>query len=190
MENDNANFFSAAAFVHSQLPNLADNGLMGYYSMNPLSSAAGSSQMTFAFLIYVLDQQESTLVTALNPIMEKLLATSGVNSSLVPRPTVDFTAFRGAYLTAATVGDNYLAGNRLWDETAVRNQYDVAKALKAFERGYLEGTFQTGPGVQAVGSNQSSINPAWRQTVIELSKLIRFIVNFDDLMGKYACLIL
>ena len=169
-QNSNTNFFSAVAYLHAQLPSLSADGLMGYYSMTSVPGSNSSLPMYFDFLIYTLSSSPLALEAPLKLVMDNLSSIAGITSLLDVRPTVDFTAFRATYLTAATVGYNYLGGNRLWDAKAVGDSKAIAKALKAFEKGYLEGTFESGPGVQVVAANQSSVNPAWRQTVLEVSE--------------------
>lgn len=83
---------------------------------------------------------------------------------------MSFEMFSAIYLQAASVGTNYLAGSRLWDQKAVQNEEGVALALKAFQNQYLEGTFVSIPAVQNVPADQSSINPAWRRTVVHMSQ--------------------
>lgn len=109
--NGNSNFFSAVAYLHTQISHLSTAGLMGYYSMEPISKTNTTSPLIFNFLIYTLSSTPSALEAALWPLADRLSSTTDVTSSLVIRPTVDFTAFRGVYLSAATVGTNYLAGN-------------------------------------------------------------------------------
>ena len=79
--------------------------------------------------------------------MDQVSSITGITPLLDVKQTVDFTTFRTTYLTAATVGSNYLGGNRLWDTKVVGDRKATAKALKAFKKGYLEGTFESGPGV-------------------------------------------
>ena len=168
-QNHNTNFFSTATYFHSQLPLLSAGGLAGYYSITP-SSASGPGPLYFAFLVYDLSSSPSALQQALGPIVERLANTSGITSSLHLRPATNFTAFRVASLPTASVGTNYLVGSRLWDGKAVQDEQGVQKSLQAFRNNYIEGTFVSGLGVQSIPPDQSSVNPAWRRTVVHISE--------------------
>lgn len=146
-QNFNTNFFSAVAYLQTQLPSLSTSGLMGYFSMTPLTESNNSSPMNFDLLIYALSPSPLALENPVRPVMDQVSSITGITPLLDVKQTVDFTTFRTTYLTAATVGSNYLGGNRLWDTKVVGDRKATAKALKAFKKGYLEGTFESGPGV-------------------------------------------
>ena len=169
-QNNNTGFFSAAAYLHAQLPTLATAGLTGYYSIQPLSTSTGLSPMRFDFLIYSLSSSSSAVYTSLQPLMNKLSDSTGIIISLNIDLSMSFVVFAATYLQAASVGTNYLAESRLWDQKAVQNEEGVALVLRAFQNQYLEGTSVSIPAIQNVPADQSSINPAWRRTVVHMSQ--------------------
>lgn len=134
-QNGNTNFFSAVAYLQTQLPSLSTSGLMGYFSMTPLTESNNSPPINFDFLIYALSPSPSALENRVRPVMDQVSSITGITPLLDVKQTVDFTTFRTTYLTAATVGSKYLGGNRLWDTKAVGDRKATAKALKAFEKG-------------------------------------------------------
>ena len=176
IQNNNTGFFSAAAYLHAQLPTLSTAGLTGYYSIQPLSTSTELGPMRFDFLIYSLSSSSSAVHTSLQPLMNKLSDSTGIRVSLNIEQSMSFEIFSATYLQAASVGTNYLAGSRLWDQQAVQNEEGVALALKAFQNQYLEGAFVSMPAVQNVPADQSSINPAWRRTVVHMSQWTSSIV--------------
>ncbi|KAL8904236.1 MAG: hypothetical protein Q9207_003396 [Kuettlingeria erythrocarpa] len=113
--NNNAEFYSIAAYLHTQLPYLSAAGLMGYYSITPLSAFPISAppSMNFAFLIYTLSLNTAIITHTLAPIMARLNKTSGLTSVLNIEPPTDFLAFQSMHFRAAPVGENYLPGTRL-----------------------------------------------------------------------------
>lgn len=184
LQNNNANFFSAVAYIHTQLPQLSTAGLMGYYSIMPLSTSPGVAPMNFDFLIYALSSSSSAVNTALQPLMTRLSDWTGITTSLGVEQPMTFAVFRATHLVAAPVGTKYLAGNRLWDKKAVQDEAGVVTVLQAFQNQYLEGTFVSGPGVQNIPADESSVNPAWRRTVVELSESIIPIKAYAQMQFK------
>ena len=145
---------------------------MGYYSTMPLSGVQqnATSQRNFAFLLFALDLTPSAVNLSLQPIMERLNASKGITSSLQLQGPLKYEAFRQVKFTAASVGNNYLAGSRLWDGDAVRDEEGVEGVLRTFENDYLQGSFISGPGVRSVDPDASAANPAWRRTIIHMSR--------------------
>jgi hypothetical protein len=168
--NQNNNFYSAVAYVHAQLPVLSKAGLAGYFSMMPISSQGDASRMNFAFLIYALSPTPDVLEKTLDPIMVRLNATVGLDASIAAATFPSFRLFQTSFLAAAAVGTNGRTASRLWDENAVTNEGALRNALRQFSDSLLIGTFVSGEGVQKVPANQSALNPAWRKTVVHMSK--------------------
>jgi hypothetical protein len=168
--NQNNNFFSAVAYLHTQLPMLSKAGLSGYFSMMPLSSRGESGPMNFAFLIYALSSAPDILEKTLDPIMAHFNATAGLSTSIVGGTLPSFRLFQTSFLSAAAVGTNGLTASRLWGEDAVSNEDDLRNVLRKLSGQVLVGTFVSGEGVKKVPANQNALNPAWRRTVVHMSK--------------------
>ncbi|KAL8654043.1 MAG: hypothetical protein Q9226_003588 [Calogaya cf. arnoldii] len=170
--NNNTNFYSVTAYLHTQLPYLSAAGLTGYYSIIPLSASpisAPASTMNFAFLIYTLSPNTTKIMHTLAPIMARLNKTSGLTSVLSIEPPTDFLYFQFVHFRAAPVGENYLPGTRLWDTKAVADPTSLENALRQFQNHHLQGTFVSGAGVQSVPPDESAVNPARKRTVVDMS---------------------
>lgn len=140
--------------------------------------------MNFGFLIYSLTPTDEVLQKALNPIMARLNATTGITMSNVMATLPSFEAFRSAFMTAAPVGSNSVSASRLWDANAIADEASLIGTLKQLSGGYLVGTFVSGEGVQKVPMDQSALNPAWRKTVVHMSKYTLVGTRVTLIMSK------
>lgn len=107
---------------------------------------------------------------AIRSLVSNINATNGVSTSVVIQLQPNFETFRQNYMPSAAVGTNYLAGSWLWDEAAVKDEDGVKNVLSVFANDWLQGAFVSGPGVRAVPTDASAINPAWRRTVVHMSE--------------------
>ncbi|KAL8983104.1 MAG: hypothetical protein Q9205_002567 [Flavoplaca limonia] len=178
-ESNNTNFYSITAYLHSRLPDLSAAGLMGYYSITPLSPSPvlAPVPLNFAFLIYTLSSNTTIITHTLAPIMARLNSTSGLTTALEIEPPTDFLSFQSGHFCAAPVGENYLPGTRLWDAKAVRDTTSLEHTLRQFQNNHLQGTFVSGAGVQTVPANESAVNPAWRRTVVDMMSKVSYPYN-------------
>jgi hypothetical protein len=173
ISNSNKGFYAAVADVIADLPALSSNGLSGYFSLMPISVANDSlPQMNFAFLIYSLTSSLAELQDILDPIMSRLNTTSGLTLSIAAQYVPNYLDFQSSFFVSDKVGSNRVTVSRLWDERAVGDMTNVEQAIRKFSDQFLQGTFVSGKGVQSKSSDDSALNPAWRRTVVHMSKSI------------------
>ncbi|KAI4261794.1 MAG: hypothetical protein L6R42_003012 [Xanthoria sp. 1 TBL-2021] len=170
-ENNNTNFYSVSARLHTQLPHLSAAGLMGYYSITLLSPSPISAPvpLNFAFLIYVLSSNSTAINHTLAPIMARLNNSPGLTSALNIESPTDFLSFQSVHFRAAPVGENYLPGTRLWHAKALQDAASVENTLGQFQHHLLQGTFVSDAAVQSVSTTESAVNPEWRRTVVDMT---------------------
>lgn len=181
-DNNNSNYFTALAWLHTQLIPLSDAGVAGYSfltSTKAPSSGYVTAQdfspepeaLSFGFYGGIINATESDILKLFAPILARLNSTAGTNTSFVPIPGL--TLFDVAGTTPGFVGANAQIGSRLWDAAALKNETGLQQTLRAFEKVGLQGLFVSGPGVRnAPHPERVAVNPAWRRTYLHLSKLL------------------
>ena len=147
--------------------------------------------MNFGFLIYSLTSTTEILKKALDPIMTRLNSSTSITNSNVMGTFPSFEAFRSVFMTAAPVGTNSVSASRLWDANAVKDEAGIIGTLKQLSNEYLVGTFVSGESVHKVPTDENALNPAWRRTVVHMSKCSLFLSlrgHSDTAMaaGSYA----
>ena len=167
--NNNTGFYDAATYFLGQLPELNAARLIGYIDISPATLGSVSSPMTFYGILYVLSSIND-LHTVLDPIVSRINSTNGTATSVFTQQFADFEAFRQSVMVSASVGLNYIGGSWLWDEAALKDTTGVQNVGHVFSADWLQISMVSGPGVRAVGLNDTAVNPAWRQSVVEMSK--------------------
>lgn len=167
--SNNTGFFDAATYFFSQLPELNDKGLIGYFDLQPSDANSTSSPMTFYGLMYMLSSSDD-LHAAIDPVLAKLNVTKDVTLSVLNPQFPDFEVFRETVMVCAPVGMNYIAGSWLWDATALKNKTGFQHVEQVFASDWLQGAMVSGPGVHAKGTELNAASPAWRKTIVHMSK--------------------
>lgn len=169
---DNPAYYHIISDVIADLPRLSSTGVSGYFHSMPIE---GSShyRMNFGFLVFVLNEQQSSLLQALEPTLALIERESSLDFSISTGHFSSYLDFQSNFLTAAPVGANRITVSRLWDKAAVIDKAGVVKVLRSFSNYVLQGTVVSGQGVSIRPANNNGLNPAWRHTAVHMSKWTR-----------------
>ena len=177
-------FWSLIAYFHSQLPDLSDAGVMGYYFISSNNSASTSDPARQGTLTgaWILPQRSVEQAQAIFAPMEKNLDmnvfkwTDPVFLSNNTLPAPDFTKAWLAVSPPGQVGTEVRLGSRLLDRKALSSDPERMKNLlkqaSPSPADPILGHLVAGAGVRNVkngipgGSN--AVLPAWRDAYVHL----------------------
>lgn len=174
-------FWSMIAYFHSQLPEISDAGVMGYYWMTP-DNSAGQPNATSEGSLYGAWLLPNKSPQQTKQIIEPLEQTLKNNTFgwaddvLVSNTTYTFPDYTKAWLALSppqSVGADVRLGSRLLDRTALRS--NPAKLKRLFKQANMNpqatflGHLVAGKGVKQVKNGipggDNSVLPAWRRDV-------------------------
>jgi hypothetical protein len=170
-----SDFWSAVARIHTELPDLAKSGLMGYYLISPYQDPIlNKPALSFWWIAGILNTSEASIGTTLKPLVNGLCNTPGLLVSLGTFDVPDFYDWWSTTIPPGHAGTNVLLGSRLLDAASMSlNVSFIAKKLEESFNGFaLLGHLVGGPGVANARppGGVGSMTPAWRKTITHLGK--------------------
>ncbi|KAL8895045.1 MAG: hypothetical protein Q9207_008319, partial [Kuettlingeria erythrocarpa] len=125
-------FWQAAAYLHTQLPQLVKSGLMGYYNISSVSPLEPSTPLILGAGVWILNASKADFDAILDPVLDHIQATYPVNVTRSSRYEPSFYDWWKVYSPPGAVGTESQLGNRLLDEKALSLPLDsVAQNLQA-----------------------------------------------------------
>jgi hypothetical protein len=179
--SDSDDFWSAVAYIHTQLPDLSDAGLMGYTFLFPNPAQPGG--YFFAWMMWMLNRNESELSATLAPYQEKLTNSPFSKGIVIGGYTIPAPSFWGLWSTYGLtnpggVGINSQLGSRLLGRKALSQDVSFIKeklkaAMPPGPGGSLIGHLIAGKGVanaKPPGGFGATL-PAWREAYFHAGTL-------------------
>jgi hypothetical protein len=171
--------WDALTYVFSQYPSLTSQGITGYIDFAPNTSINGTyfgGMQGLLFLPALSSTNTSTsLVAALDKIVTNI-TTTWPNTFIYNASIATFANFYDWWFPnngPKSAGGSTMLGSRLLDETALTaNPTALQAALKVFAHGAGLQILLVGGGKvnDFVPRGGSAVNPAWRKTIVHLSK--------------------
>ena len=171
-------FWNLATYFHTQLPKLAESGVMGYYYIRPDTGTAEPDpairgKVQGEWLVPERTAaQASAILAPIEQYMRNAQWSDKVGVSSIVTEVPDFSA-AWAERSAESVGGSGRLGSRLLDGPALTGNFTKLKAaLKTATASseLLLGHLVAGPGVRnAVVPNGNAVLPAWRTAYTHIS---------------------
>lgn len=179
-------FWSLVAYFHNQLPDLSDNGAMGYYFIFPNNSEVqppplDPARLGSIFGVWIVPNKTVEESLKIFAPMEEAIRNKTFNGSdpvFLSNETLSAPDFTKAWMLnpAGTVGSDVRLGSRLLGRKALKSDPQTAKRLfkqtTTIPQYPILGHLVAGLGVKNVkipgGSN--SVLPAWRDAYTHIGK--------------------
>jgi hypothetical protein len=178
---DSQPLWDAITYLFSQTPSLVAQGITGYVEFAPNTTISGTSVGGFqgVFMLPALSptNTSASLLAALEKIVANITTTwpntFTVPGGLIPVTVASFYDWWFPNNGPKSAGGNTMIGSRLLDETALTaNLTALQAALKVATHGVgLQALVVGGGKVNSfVPPGGSSVNPAWRKTIVHTRK--------------------
>lgn len=174
-------FFDAVTYLHSQFPNLNDNGVSGYTFQYALDApASGPPMLTFQTLFIIPNGNLAAVKKLWAPIEANIKARgSGISYAVVDTssyPTWNSHFMTDPFGTPDSAGYNNLLTSRLVNRTVLedkssyfRQQYvSMSKTSVNGPYGLVLGHLVAGKQVAAKVGGENGVNPAWRSAYFHI----------------------
>lgn len=179
---DSDSYWSLNTYFHTQLPQLSESGLMGYYYGVPSFPGETNSSISGKVMAMFLAPEKSPteVQDIMNPIEQHILAAKWgdpVYISHIVDDFSDFTRYWKEMQVPEAAGFSARLGSRLLDESALTTDFDALKEAlrKASPAPWMMlGHLIAGPGVRSppggIAGGSNAVNPAWRDAYSHLGE--------------------
>ena len=167
-------FWDMVTVFHTNLPNLSESGVMGYYYVEPnLADDPSRGGVIGSFLLPEKSPSEANDIFA--PLLQQFVSSNWSDAIATSNTSTVAPSYAALWATNPPLqaGQDARLGSRLLDERALTANLTALKtALKGAlptRTGYLFGNVVAGPGVRNIkvpGGN--AVLDAWRETVVHL----------------------
>lgn len=172
-------FWQAAAYYHSQLPQLVKNGLMGYYNISSLSPFEPTTPLNLAGGVWILNTSISAFNAIMDPVLDHIKDTYPVKVTRSSRHFAKFYDWWKVYSPPGGAAIDDQLGNRLMDEKSLSIPLPkIANFLKeAYGDLIMISNLVSGPGMWNAkpAGGLGAMSPAWRKTIVEISMSMSFL---------------
>jgi hypothetical protein len=186
-------FWAGTTYLHSQLPHLSDEGVMGYYYVQPTAIQTNNASVsTFSWEMLMLNTSADAMDALMEPINTHLSSARygpDITFGSVAREYQSYYSWWSQEIHPRTVGIGLAIGSRLLDkESLTSNEMRLKQALQAAipKGSMMLGHLLAGKGVKdarpAGGGN--AVNPAWRKAYSHTGQLNISACFFSLVLGK------